>query len=290
MTVRAVLILLTVATVVLTPTTARAWGFGPHRFIMDRAIALLPAELRPFFERNRATVVERAIDPDTWRTAGFEDENKNHFLDIDWQGYGPYPFRALPRDYDAAVAKFGLSRIEANGTVPWRAAEFFDRLRRAFEAYPGRGPTGGLDVLFFSAALGHYVADAHVPFHAVVDYDGQRTGQRGIHARFESVLFERYEARLSITARAVLPIDEPRDFVFDRIVEGTTLVPAILQSDRAALGASGTYDEAYYDAFFRANRRVLERRVTESIQAVAAMIAGAWHAAGRPAVELIGRR
>ena len=29
---------------------AHAWGFEAHKFIMDRAIALLPAEIRPFFE------------------------------------------------------------------------------------------------------------------------------------------------------------------------------------------------------------------------------------------------
>ncbi len=111
-----------------------AWGFEPHRFIMDRAIALLPPELRPLYEKNRAMVVERAIDPDTWRTAGFGEEDKNHFLDLDWEGYGPYPYAGLPRDLEAAIAKFGRERIDDNGIVPWRAEEMHGNLRRAFEA------------------------------------------------------------------------------------------------------------------------------------------------------------
>jgi hypothetical protein len=46
------------------------------------------------------------------------------------------------------------------------------------------------------------------------------------------------------------------------------------------------YDDAYYAAFYTANRTVLERRLNESIAAVAAMIAGAWEAAGKPPLPL----
>ena len=270
----------------LLPAPAHAWGFEPHRFVMDRAIALLPAQLRPLFERHRAVVVERAIDPDTWRTAGFTQEDKNHFLDLDWDGYGKHPFTGLPRDYAAAVGKFGIARIEENGVLPWRVEEMFGNLRRAFEAYGRRGPFGRNDILFFSAWLAHYVADAHVPFHAVLNYDGQLTGQNGIHARFESALFERYGTQLAIAPRTMAPITTPREFIFERIVEGTQLVPPILKSDLEALGTRETYDDAYFKAFFASNRPVLERRLNESIAAVAAMITGAWDAAGRPAVPL----
>jgi hypothetical protein len=54
----------------LAAAPAHAWGFEAHRFIMDRAIDLLPAALKPFFESRRAFVVERSADPDLWRTAG----------------------------------------------------------------------------------------------------------------------------------------------------------------------------------------------------------------------------
>ena len=137
----------------LVPAPAGAWGFEAHRFVMDRAIALLPDAVRPMFEKHRQIAVERAIDPDTWRTAGFEDEPPNHFLDIDWSGYGKYPFKDLPRDYTAAVAKFGRERVEENGTVPWRAEEYFGNLRRAFESYARRGPFGSFDIIFFAATL-----------------------------------------------------------------------------------------------------------------------------------------
>ncbi len=268
------------------PRPAAAWGFEPHKFIMDRAIALLPPQLKPLFERERAILVERAIDPDTWRTAGFSQEDKHHFLDLDWQGFGKYPFTELPRDYTAALAKFGWQRMEEAGIVPWRVEEMHGNLRRAFEAYERRGAFGRNDILIYSAWMTHYVSDAHVPFHAVENYDGQLTGQNGIHARFETALFERYRDQLTIAPRPLAPVLAPRDFVFDRILEGTQLVPPILKNDLDAIGTRELYDDVYFAAFFKANRPVLERRLNESIAAVAAMITGAWEAAGRPAVPV----
>jgi hypothetical protein len=104
-----------VAIVISGPSPAAAWGFEAHRFIMDRALALLPAQLRPLFEECRATLVERVVDLDTWRTVGFWEEGKHHFLNLDWTGYGDYPFDALPRDYTVAVDEFGRARIDRNG-------------------------------------------------------------------------------------------------------------------------------------------------------------------------------
>ena len=70
-------------------------------------IELLPPELKPLFEERRAFIVERAIDPDLWRNVGWEEEPPNHFLDLDYEAFGPYPFNGLPRDYADAVQKFG---------------------------------------------------------------------------------------------------------------------------------------------------------------------------------------
>jgi hypothetical protein len=272
--------------VLASPSVAQAWSYEVHQLIMDRAIALLPIELRPIFEKNRAMVVQHAIDPDTWRTAGFESELPNHQLDIDWEGFGKYPFAELPRDYSAAVAKFGKNRIDQEGRLPWRTEEFFGNLRRAFEAYPRNGPFGSVAIILFAAALSHYVSDAHQPFHAVSNYDGQLTNQRGLHARFEVTLYERFRDRFTFAPRARAPILNPRDFAFDVIIEGSQLVPAILASDLKAIGNKDAYDAAYYATFFQDNQAVLERRVNESIAAVAAIITGAWQAAGSPPVPL----
>jgi hypothetical protein len=82
---------------VLLPAPAAAWGVEAHRYIMGRAIDLLPAELKPFFERHRAELVLRVVDPDVWRVVGWPDDY-HHFLDFGATEYGEYPFAALPRD------------------------------------------------------------------------------------------------------------------------------------------------------------------------------------------------
>ena len=100
------IVVLGVLAVAAMPTSTHAWGFEAHKYIMERAIGLLPPEIRPFFEQHASMLVERSIDPDTWQVAGFNDEeDHNHFLDLDWEGYGKYPYNGLPRDYAAAVAK-----------------------------------------------------------------------------------------------------------------------------------------------------------------------------------------
>jgi hypothetical protein len=274
--------------IVARPAPAEAWGHDAHQFIMDRAIALLPDAIRPFFEKHRAPVVERAVDPDTWRTAGFVDEPPNHFVDIDWEGYGPYPFKGLPRDYTAAVAKFGRAKILENGTLPWRVEEYFGNLQRAFEAY-GKRPHRGtaFDIVLLSAAMCHYVGDAHQPFHSVISYDGQATNQRGIHARFETELFDRYRAKLTIAPKPIAPIAMPRDFIFDTLIEGTTFTKAILAADLKALGRTDVYDDRYFDVFLAETKPILERRLNEAIAATAAMLTGAWEAAGKPAAPAV---
>src|SRR6185436_8252648 len=98
----------------LTPSPAFAWGFEAHQYIMGRAIDSLPPELRPFFTRFRDEVVIRVKDPDLWRSVGWP-EDPNHFLDFGVKEYGPYPFSELPREYGAALAKFGRATLDRNG-------------------------------------------------------------------------------------------------------------------------------------------------------------------------------
>ena len=270
--------------VIAVPSTVSAWGFDAHRFIADRMIALLPAEMKPLFEKRRAFLVERAVDPDLWRAVGWDDEPPNHFVDIDHAAFGPYPFEGLPRDYSAAVQKFGKDLVDEQGRLPWRTAEFYGRLQREFESLKRQPPPGyALDnIALFSAVIAHYVADGHVPLHAVTNYNGQLSGQSGVHSRWESELFERHRSALKIAPAPIQPVANPRDFMFDTLLASNRAAQNVLDSDRQAAEGREFYDEAYFSAFAKGTLPVLERRLNESIAAVAAMIAGAWEQAGKP--------
>jgi len=258
-----------------------AWGFEAHRFIMARAIPLLPAEIRPFFEKFQPAIVEHAIDPDLWRTAGWLEEPPRHFLDMD--AYGPYPFKEVPRDYEAALRRYGKEFVEKNGLLPWRTEEIYKKLA---EAFTQQAPYARENIKFFSSVIAHYTGDAHVPFHAALNYDGQLTGQWGIHARFETELFLRYQDRLQITPGPVVKVASARDFIVDSLVASYPLVQPVLDADKEAVRGREIYDDQYFEQFFGKVKHILERRLSDSITDTASLITSAWIEAGRPALPV----
>jgi hypothetical protein len=270
----------------LMPAPAPAWGFDAHKAIAEHFIALLPPELKPLFTQRKAYVVERSIDPDLWRTVGWEAEPPNHFVDLDF--YGKYPFVELPHEYDRAVQKFGEEVVREQGTLPWRTQEFYGRLQREFASLTRpAGSSYALDnIVLFAAILAHYVSDGHVPLHAVVNYNGQTTNQLGIHSRWESELFERNRARIKIAPAAPTGIADPREFMFQTLLTSNQLAEGVLQSDKKAAQGREFYDEGYFEALATEQLSVLERRLNDSITAVAALVTGAWEQAGRPAVPV----
>lgn len=268
------------------PTAVSGWGFEAHKLIADRMIALLPAELKPLFEKRRAFIVERSIDPDLWRTVGWTEEPPNHYLDMDNEAFGPYPFEGLPRDYASAVQKFGKEFIHTQGLLPWRVQEFYGRLQREFELLKRKPAPGyaGENIVLYSAILAHYVADGHVPLHAVVNHDGGLTGQEGVHSRWESQLFEQYRARVKVAPAAPKGVSNPRDFMFDTLLASNRASRNVLESDKQAAAGREFYDDGYFEAFAKGTLPVLEQRLNEAITGVASIIIGAWEQAGKPAI------
>ncbi len=269
----------------ISPVPALAWGANAHRYIMGRAIDVLPPELKPFFAHFRDELVMRAVDPDLWRNVGWEDD-PNHYLNFGIPEFGPYPFAALPREYGAAIEKFGMAALKRYGLLPWREAEEFGNLRRAFEGFARGSPYAPNDTALFAAVTSHYIQDAYQPLHATNNYDGQLSGQNGVHARFESVLFDRFHERLTINPARPAPIASARDWAFDTLLASYRVVQAVLDADKDALGGKTTYDDEYFEKFFAKTKPILEERLGGAITATASLIVGAWEQAGRPAVKI----
>lgn len=267
---------------VLAPTHAFAWGAEGHRLIMRRAIESLPPELKPFFEHNAEEIVLRVNDPDIWRNIPWDDD-ANHFVDFGMPELGSAPtFPGLPREHGAAVARFGATRLKAIGTLPWRADELSGNLRRAFEGVGQRRGYSLGDVVVFSAVAAHYLQDATQPLHATDNYDGGKTGNQGIHSRFESELVERFGGRLRLSPKAPARINNVREFSFDTLLASNALVAEMLAADKAASAGKDTYDNDYFEKFFGAVQPMLERRLTDAIEATAGLIVSSWEQAGKP--------
>ncbi len=267
--------------VMLTPRSAEAWGFEAHKFIAARIVALLPAEIRPYFEKHRDVFIERSIDPDLWRTAGYEQESPNHFVDMD--AYGAHPFTGLPREYEAAVKKYGRDVVARNGTLPWRTEEMYKKLVEAFTQKSGYSRD---NIKYIGAWIAHYASDAHVPLHAALNHDGHLTGQWGLHSRFESEAFERFRDKLTVAPGPLVTVRNPREFMFDSLAASFAYVQPILDADREAITGKEVYDDEYFTLFFSKIRPILEKRLTDSIVDTASLITAAWIEAGRPALPL----
>ena len=270
--------------------TLSGWGLDVHRWITERALDGLPPELKPFYAARRAFVAEHSIDPDMWRVVNLSgtrgEEDPNHFLDIDGLDE-PRPFTKVPRTWEEMLSRYGAERANRAGRLPWQAEDIYKLLVSRFQDV-SRNPASyaAENAAYLSAILAHYIEDAHVPFHAVVSYDGQATNQRGIHSRFETELVLRFRDTWKLAPVEIRPIGNMKDFIFARIVEGEAMVEALLKADRAATTGRTLYDDGYFLEFLKGARETAERRLSDAASAVASAIVAAWKEGGSPAMPV----
>jgi hypothetical protein len=157
------------------------WGFYAHQQINRTAVFTLPPEMISFYKQHIAYLTEKAVNPDMRRYVN-PDEAARHYIDLDV--YGDSALYKLPRYWSQAVEMYTEDTLKKYGIVPWHIEKIKFYLIRAFQNHDTR------QVLRLSADLGHYIGDAHVPLHTTENYNGQLTGQYGIHGFWESRLPE----------------------------------------------------------------------------------------------------
>ncbi|NTS39314.1 S1/P1 Nuclease [Flavisolibacter sp. BT320] len=270
--------------------TSYCWGFFAHQKINYYAVFLLPPQMLLFYKPNSPFLSEHAVDPDKRRYM-IPAEGPRHYIDID--RYGSYPYNELPRRWDSAVSKFGEETLNANGVAPWWIQIMKLRLTTAFKE------KNAAKILKLSADIGHYIADAHVPLHASSNHNGQLTGQRGIHGFWESRLPELLadkEWNFFIGRAEYIP--NTQDFIWKRVLESAAAADTVLAAERtlsvqfaadkkfAFEDRNGTLQRQYSSAFSFAYNKTLngmvERRMRQSIFAVASFWYTAWVDAGQP--------
>jgi hypothetical protein len=125
-----------------------------------------------------------------------------------------------------------------------------------------------------------------VPLHSIVNYDGVRTNQTGVHSRWEGELFERNRTRFKVAPSPVKPVSDPREFMFDVLLASNRLAAGVLAADLKAVAGRQYYDDGYFEIFGKEQLGVMERRLNDSIAAAASVITGAWEQAGRPTIPV----
>lgn len=273
------------AAVFLLPNVAGSWGFWAHKALTRKAITVLPAPMNAFFLLHADSIAERSIDPDLWRRHD-DQEGVRHFIDIDQ--FGSFPYRELPRDYAAAVAKFGEEKVRKAGIVPWRVVEMVDSLSAAMRAKNRHL------MIRYASALAHYVEDIHMPLHTVTNYDGQLSGNDGIHSRYERWMLEAKQEATAATIRPDRPavIATLQDTLFEWVLDSHVWADNLLLADSRSkrpgkvYAKPEDYDAAYYDALAENTRVFTGLQLSRAATAVASCWLTAWDRAGRP--ELSG--
>lgn len=274
------------------------WGFYAHRKINQYAVFLLPPEMLVLYKPHIGFLEEHAVDPDKRRYA-VKGEAPRHYIDVDH--YGVYPYSALPRRWTDAVAKFSEDTLQAYGIVPWWLQTMLYRLTNAFREKNQAG------ILKLSAELGHYIADSHVPLHATKNHNGQYTDQRGIHGFWESRIPELLADReWDFFIGKAEYIRDPASFIWQRVLESAAAADTVLKSEKelsrsvspdqrfAFEDRSGQlirqYSTFYARAYNEKLRGMVERRMRQSIFAVASFWYTAWVNAGQPDLTRLSHR
>ncbi len=160
-----------------------SWGFLAHKTIHQLAIYSLPKKMGIFFYKNIDYEVYNSVRPDV-RRKDDKTEATKHFIDIDAPIFGENSLETMPKTWEEAVKKYSEDTLRKYGTVPWEIMKLQTKLTNAFRNKLKDS------ILYYSADLGHYISDAHVPLHTTVNYDGQLTNQRGLHSLWESTVPE----------------------------------------------------------------------------------------------------
>lgn len=213
-----------------------SWGFLVHRTVNQLAIYSLPAPLQAYFHADMKYLVENAPRPDIRRNTDKTEDTK-HFIDLEM--FGPNAVNDMPMEWEAAVKKYGKDSLIKYGWGPYNAMMQFEHLTQAFKS------KNKDSILFYAADLGHYIGDLHVPLHTTTNYDGQLTGQKGLHGLWESYIPElsinQYE--LYNKHKAVY-LKHPAEALWKDIRHANALLPEMFAKEKT-LTAKFTPDTKY---------------------------------------------
>ncbi len=242
-----------------------------------------------FYKNNIGYLTEHAVDPDKRRYTD-PKEAPRHFLDADH--YGAFPFDSIPQKWDDAATKFSADTLNKYGTVPWSIQRNYYRLVQAFK------DLDSIKILKYSADLGHYIADAHVPLHMTSNYNGQLTNQTGIHAFWESRLPELFAGKYNFYTGKAVYINDPLKEAWIICKQTYSSLDSVLKlekQNRANFRSdqqytfikSGNkmirnYAEPYADSYHQLMHGMVERQMRAAILAVGSYWFSAWVDAGQP--------
>lgn len=276
------------------PIIAHCWGSWGHRHINKAAVFPLPQEMRSFYYNHIDYITESSVVPDL-RKYWINDrqEGHRHFIDIEDFDTG---FEGIPKEGAEAFKKYDSTFLSRTGILPWYIIEMTNKLTRAFKN-KNKG-----EILFISSEIAHYIADAHMPLHTSSNYNGQLTGQNGVHSLWENTLPQTFGSQFNLHTPDAVYFSDITKHTWKIIEETHHLVQPLLEAEKRTReqfneltmykkDAEGktvmfyndpVFSDAYAATFQKELGSMVEKQMQRSIQQVASYWFTAWVNAGKP--------
>ncbi|WBO83893.1 zinc dependent phospholipase C family protein [Hymenobacter yonginensis] len=291
-------LLLLLGFLLLLPQQPQAWGFFGHRLLNRLAVFTLPPEMMGFYKTNIEYLTTNATRPDSRRSV-VPGEAARHFLDVDV--YGDSALTRLPRSYADAVAKYGEDSLMRHGIVPWQVVRMKGQLTEAFRQRDADR------ILSLSADMGHYIADACVPLHTTHNYNGQLTGQRGIHGLWESRLPEILAANYDFFTGPAPYLERPSETIWTAVARSNAAVDSVLRferdltakmpddkkygfEERGNAGAVRVYSREFSREYHQRLAGQVERQMRLAQRLIGAFWYTCWVDAGQPDLDALPKQ
>jgi hypothetical protein len=251
-----------------------SWGNRGHTMISFR-INLSFNEEMDHFSDWVFYLTEHASDADK-RKRDDPEEGPKHYIDID--NYDMFTDQGrIPTTLDSCIAVYGEQFVEDNGYLPWATLAMYDSVVSCLE----RGDW--TNAKKYGADLGHYVADGHMPMHLTRNYDGQFSDNKGIHARYEIEMIDRYHDQVSYSGTPAAEVSNVTQYIFNYIYSNYAYMDSILIADDYAREMTGgTSSELYYTALWERTEHLTNQLFGKASHALAELLYSAWIDAGRP--------
>src|SRR5690606_16248940 len=224
------------------------------------------------------------------RRYAVDGEAEKHFIDAD--AYGDSAIYFLPRYWHQAVEQYGEDTLKAYGIGPWNVHQVKMDLTAAFARKDTKA------ILRLAADLGHYIGDINVPLHTTVNYNGQLTGQDGIHAFWESRVPELLSDNFDFFVGKADYIQNTQLAAWDAVIQAHLALDSVLRFEKELSGqfaadkkytfidrnnlTTKSYSTEFTKAYATMLNGQVERQMKKSIKMTADFWYTAWVDAGQP--------
>lgn len=274
-------ILITSLLVIFTSVVFFGWGDSGHKIVASYAMKDL-APVMQIPENWQQYVVNHASDPDH-RKGEDKTEGFKHYIDIDY--YKEYLNGKMVQNIDSLRMIYPDSLIQKQGVLPWAIEASYKKLVLAYKEKNKK------EILLQMSDVAHYVGDAHQPQHTTINYNGQLSGQKGVHFRYESDMIDANldEIKNNFETGKPVKIDNIRAFAFNIIHRTNTFNDMINAADKTSLqiSGSGQYDEKYNKALWYRLKFMSFDLLNLAGKDLASVIYTAWLEAGSPDLNSI---